>query len=77
MEETKNARHVVSAKISAEAAEGWRRFCESNGVSLTAMIEVAGISLAGESTPPVVPERIRMVEQARMIDIQRRARRPS
>lgn len=70
-------REVISAKVSKQAAEGWRRFCHNNGISLTAMIEVAGIQLGDEEFPPRVQARVEMVNQAREIDIERRSRRRS
>ena len=66
---------VISAKISKESADGWRDFCHDNGVSLTALIEVAGLQLAQETHPPTVQARVKMVEEARRVDIERRARR--
>ena len=45
------AKKVISAKISKESADGWRDFCHVNGVSLTALIEVAGLQLAQETNP--------------------------
>ena len=67
-------RKVISAKISTRSLEGWRTFCMKNGVSLTALIEVAGLQLAEESHPPTVQARVRMVEDARKVDIERRTR---
>ena len=70
-----NKRETLSAKISKESANGWKTFCRENGVSLTAMIEVAGLELAQESSPPTVPARIEMIKKAREVDIARRARK--
>ncbi len=76
MAESKSGeRQIISAKISTKSFDGWKAFCDSNGVSVTAMIEVAGIVLGAESNPPSVVERIQMVETAREIDIERRARK--
>ena len=66
---------VLSAKVTKEAAEGWKNFCDNNGITLSAFIEVAGLQLANESAPPNVYERQLMVEQARKIDQQRRSRK--
>ena len=66
---------VISAKISKESADGWRDFCHDNGVSLTALIEVAGLQLAQETNPPTIEARVKMVEEARRVDIDRRMRR--
>ncbi|MDJ0640177.1 MAG: hypothetical protein QNJ20_15215 [Paracoccaceae bacterium] len=68
-------REVISAKVSQGSAAGWRKFCEDNGVSLAALLEVAGLHLADETNPPTTTERIEMIEEARAIDIQRRSRR--
>jgi len=68
---------VISAKIAGRAARGWRDFCERNGVSVTAMLEVAGLELEGETSPPTVEARQRMVEAARELDMRRRRRRSS
>ena len=68
-------REVITAKISHQAAEGWRKFCAENGVTLTALIEVAGLDLAQETSPPSVAARVRMVQRARVIDLERRSRR--
>ena len=68
-------REVLSAKISCEAANGWKNFCSANGVSVTAMLEVAGVELASETLPPTVEARKRMVEAAREIDRLRRVRK--
>lgn len=70
-------RVVISAKISKEAAEGWRNFCDVNGISLTAMLEVAGLALSTETAPPHVKERQNMVNDAREVDRQRRVRQRS
>ncbi len=69
-------RKVVSVKISAEAARGIYTFCANNGVSVTAFFEVVGQTLTHETHPPAVPERRRMVEEARRVDSDRRSRRP-
>lgn len=68
-------RKVITAKISRESAEGWRKFCVANGVTLTALIEVAGLDLAVESSPPAVEARIKMIARAREVDLARRSRR--
>lgn len=68
-------RVVITAKISRESAEGWRHFCDGNGVSLTAMLEVAGLELAEETLPPTLEARRRMAENAREVDRQRRVRK--
>ena len=74
MSAKKDTRKIVSAKLSKEAAEGWQKFCHANGVSLSAMMEVAGLQLGEEDSPPRNPTRVGMVELARSIDIERRSR---
>ena len=74
-DETSAERVVITAKISRRAAEGWRNFCDVNGVSLTAMLEVAGIDLAQETSPPSVTARLQMIVDAREVDRLRRMRR--
>ena len=75
MSKSNTDREVLSAKISLEAVNGWKKFCQANGVTLTAMIEVAGIELGKETHPPTIPTRINMVGMAREIDISRRSRK--
>ena len=68
-------REVLSARVSPEAAAGWREFCARAGISLAAFLEVAGRELAEESFPPSVSARRRMVDAAREVDRHRRSRR--
>lgn len=70
-------RVTISGKVSPESAAGWRSFCEQNGITVAAMLEIAGLQLAAESFPPKVKERREMVEMARKIDRDRRDRRTS
>lgn len=70
-------RVVITAKVSRDAAEGWRQFCDGNGVSLTSMLEIAGLELANESLPPTVEARQRMIGRAREVDRERRVRKRS
>lgn len=65
----------LSVKVSKKSAEGWRNFCDKNGITLTAFIEVAGLQLVDEATPPKVKERQLMVEKAREVDRKRRIRK--
>ena len=69
-------REIISARLSPRAAQGWRDFCRRNGVSLTAFMEVAGRDLAADESPSLIPDRQRLVDAARSIDIERRDRRP-
>ena len=67
-------REVLSAKISSYAVAGWREFCATHGVTITAMLEVAGRELAKETDPPIEPRRA-MIAKARQVDLQRRKRK--
>lgn len=66
---------TISVKVTEQSAKGWKSFCDANGITLSAFIEVAGRQLATETHPPSVKERIHMVELARDIDRQRRTRK--
>ena len=66
---------TLSVKVTAKSADGWKAFCEKNGITLSAFIEVAGLQLLGETSPPTVKERQIMVEKAREIDQKRRIRK--
>ena len=66
---------AISVKVSKDSAEGWKGFCDKNGVTLSAFIEVAGLMLVDETVPPTVKERARMVEKAREVDRTRRVRK--
>ena len=68
-------REVISARVSADAAQGWRKFCEDNGISLSAFLEAAGLVLSEETYPPSVEERRALVDAARAVDQRRRSRR--
>lgn len=67
-------RETLSAKISSESATGWRNFCFTHGITLTAMLEVAGTELSKETNPPIEARRV-MIEKAREIDRERRMRK--
>ena len=67
-------REVLSAKISSYAVSGWREFCARHGVTITAMLEVAGRELAQESDPPIKARRD-MITKARQVDLHRRKRK--
>ncbi len=66
---------TISVKVSTQSADGWKQFCNQNGITLSAFIEVAGLQLLGETAPPKVKARQEMVEMAREIDQLRRARK--
>ena len=65
----------LSVKVSKISAEGWKNFCDMNGITLSAFIEIAGLQLINESAPPKVQERQVMVEEARKVDQKRRSRK--
>lgn len=60
----------VSALLSEEARRGLRRFCDEQGVSLTGLLEAAGL-IADERQPFTVED---VVVRARIIDGERRQR---
>ncbi|NND48984.1 MAG: hypothetical protein HKN60_01895 [Rhizobiales bacterium] len=67
-------REILVAKISAPSAEGWRCFCEQNGISLTAMLEIVCRDL-GDGTLPASQEGLdQLVVSAREVDRARRSR---
>jgi len=68
-------REILSVKISKKSIEGWRDFCAHGGVSLTALVEVAGLQLADETMPPKVQARMEMIKLAREVDLERRSRK--
>jgi len=68
-------REIVSGRVSITAAEGWRNFCEGNGISLSAFLEAAGLALVKETFPPSIAARRALVDEARRVDLQRRSRR--
>ena len=74
-DDTAERREVLSAKISAQAAEGLRGFCERHGVSATSVLEVGGRLLAQETIPPTLEYREDIVARARQVDRLRRSRR--
>ena len=69
------SREIVSGRVSAASAKGWREFCQNNGISLAAFLEAAGLALSKETFPPTVKERQLIVERAREVDLERRKRR--
>ncbi len=75
MKKNNSPQVTISVKVTEQSAEGWKSFCDANGITLSAFIEVAGRQLATETHPPSVEERIRMVDLARDIDRQRRTRK--
>ncbi|MEM8649560.1 MAG: hypothetical protein AAGF54_03425 [Pseudomonadota bacterium] len=73
-ESESEVRVVLSAKISETSAKGWHDFCAVHGITVSAMLEIAGRELAKETNPPI-EARMQMVKMAREIDRQRRARK--
>ncbi len=69
------SREIVSGRVSAASAKGWKDFCQNNGISLAAFLEAAGLALSKESFPPSVKERQMLVERAREVDLERPRRR--
>lgn len=68
-------REILSAKISAHAAEGLRTFCQRHGVTATSVLEVGGRLLAEDTLPPSLEYRQQIVMRAREVDRSRRSRR--
>lgn len=60
----------ISATLSDDARRGWELFCSNHGISLAGLLEAAGqiMEERGELTVDVV------VERARIVDHERRAR---
>ena len=75
MSKSKSPEVTLSVKVTSKSAEGWKKFCEKNGVTLSAFIEVAGLELVNETAPPKVKARQEMIIQAREIDQKRRVRK--
>ncbi len=75
-DEGNNARVVISAKVSRASADGWKAFCRENGVSMAAVLEVAGRMLGAGRLSTHDDIRVRMVDDARAVDIARRSRKP-
>lgn len=67
-------REVLTAKLSSYAAEGWRSFCASNGITVTAMLEVVCRELGADKLPPTIEGRQQLVASAREVDRLRRSR---
>jgi hypothetical protein len=71
-----DTRRTIHANISAEAREGWRSFCDENGVSISAMVEAVGLYYARVARGEIAPSRRGQaaVAEARRIDVERRSR---
>lgn len=68
-------RQALHAYLSPEAHEAWQVFAESNGVSVTGLLEALGLDLRDE-LEDVEPDDLRQpwVKIARRIDANRRRR---
>lgn len=70
-------RRTINCRVSVEAYDTWREFCDTYGVSLTALLEAIAFEmtqlLQDKSMEPVETA---IVEHARRIDGERRSRRP-
>lgn len=75
--DTSSERRSINCRISVEAYEIWRELCEQYGTSLTALLEAIALEhrqLLGDEERG--PAETAIVDHARRIDAQRRARRP-
>lgn len=72
---TSEEKVVISARVTRSSAQGWRTFCEANGISLSAMLEVVGKILIEDRATAEQFFGTEIAMQARAIDIQRRSRR--
>ena len=62
-------RQILTAKISEEAANGWRDFCEMHGISVSALLEAAGEAAGRDIAGP--PGLARQRTCSRMIEVAR------
>lgn len=70
-------RRNINCRVSVEAYGTWREFCEHFGVSLTALLEAIAFECRELlEHKELEPTEAAIVEQARQIDAQRRARSP-
>jgi hypothetical protein len=69
-------RQAIHAYLSEQAHEAWQTFAEENGVSVTGLIEVLGLTLSDEIDAAGDAASIRQdwAKQGRKIDAQRRRR---
>jgi predicted RNA-binding protein Jag len=58
----------LSARVSSEAKRGWDEFCETHGVSFSAMVEASGL-LIGDHGEAL--QNIQVIDLARKIDRER------
>jgi hypothetical protein len=73
-------RQAIHAYLSEQAHQAWQTFAEENGVSVTGLIEVLGLTLSDEIDKAVAAGgdaadvRKDWVKQGRKVDAQRRRR---
>ena len=70
-------RRSINCRVSVDAYDAWREFCETHGVSLTGVLEAIAFEMRQLlQEKEMDPVEAAIVEHARRIDAQRRARRP-
>lgn len=70
-------RRSINCRVSLDAYDAWREFCEVHGVSLTAVLEAIAFEMQELlHEKEMEPVEAAIVDHARRIDAQRRARRP-
>lgn len=65
------ARRAVYLRLTDDARQGWDRIVETEGVSLTALVEAVGLAL--HERRELIPQEI--IARARQIDYERGSRR--
>lgn len=71
-------RRTINCRVSADAYDAWRDFCEARGVSLTAVLEAIAFEMRQLlHEKDMEPVEVAIVDHARRIDAKRRARRPA
>lgn len=69
-------RRSINCRVSVDAYDTWRSFCEAHGVSLTAVLEAIAFEMRQLlQEKDMEPVEAAIVDHARRIDAQRRARR--
>lgn len=70
-------RRSINCRVSVDAYDAWREFCETHGVSLTGVLEAIAFEMRQLlHDKEMEPVEAAIVDHARRIDAQRRARRP-
>ena len=67
-------RRPIYAQISQSAYEGWQTFCDRYGVTMTSVIDVMG-KRVHESVLVETDQLLSVIEEARLLDRERRSRR--